>query len=174
MAGDRLVIPYSVSMCVRTESIESTASDVEMQGPGGSSSGHSIAVSAGFAPVAIGTETSGSLIFPADRAALYTIKPTAGIVPQAGIVPISHRFDIAGPMAKCSQDVALLLDVMVDHTKTRVPDKGYIACADNSWQKLRVGILDPESWLYDDALVGYADGSKEQIVCILSEVRDKI
>ena len=117
--------------------------------------------------MAIGTETSGSLIFPADRAALYTIKPTASIISAAGIVPVSYRFDTAGPMAKCSRDVALLLDVLVDRTKTRVPPEGYISFATSTatWGDLKVGVLDPESWLYEDTLVGYADGSKEQIVC---------
>ncbi|MCJ1313133.1 hypothetical protein MMC25_006810 [Agyrium rufum] len=91
-----------------------------INGPGGSSSGPAIGVSAGFAPAAIGTETSGSLIFPADRAALYTIKPTPGLIPQAGIVPVSYSFDTAGPMAKFSRNVALLLDVLVDATKTKI------------------------------------------------------
>ena len=70
-------------------------------------------------------------------------------------------------MAKCSRDVALLLDVLVDGTKTRVPPKGYISFATSAaaWGDLRVGVLDPESWLFEDAQVGYAEGSKEQIVC---------
>ncbi|OAP53885.1 hypothetical protein AYL99_11907 [Fonsecaea erecta] len=82
--------------------------------PSGSSSGSAVAVSAGYSPFSIGTETDGSLIVPAGRAALYTIKPTIGLVPQARIVPISSTFDSAGPMAKTPYDMAVLLDVIID------------------------------------------------------------
>lgn len=58
--------------------------------PSASSTGSAVAVSAGYAPVSIGTETDGSLVCPAGRAALYTIKPTIGLVPQSDIVPVSH------------------------------------------------------------------------------------
>lgn len=118
--------------------------------------------------MAMGTETSGSLIFPADRAALYTIKPTAGIISQAGIVPVSYRFDTAGPLAKCSRDVALLLGVLTVVNKTQVPSNGNTSFTTGAaaWGDLRVGVLDPESWLFEDDMVGYAAGSKEQIVCV--------
>ncbi|KAK0507196.1 hypothetical protein JMJ35_010234 [Cladonia borealis] len=114
--------------------------------PGGSSSGSAIGVSAGFAPVSIGTETSGSLIFPGSRAALYSIKPTIGLVSQAGIVPLSSIFDAAGPMTKSALDLADLLDVIVDPTKTRIPDRGYASALSGSWAELEVGVLDPVDW----------------------------
>lgn len=82
--------------------------------PGGSSSGSAISVAAGFAPIAIGSETCGSLVNPSDRAALYTLKPSPGLVSQQGIVPISHTFDTAGPMTKCVADLAVLMDIMME------------------------------------------------------------
>lgn len=57
---------------------------ISAQSPAGSSSGSAIAISAGLAPLSLGTETFGSLVHPAIRAALYTVKPTRGIVPGDG------------------------------------------------------------------------------------------
>ena len=69
-------------------------------------------------------------------------------------------------MAKCSRDVALLLDVLVDAEKTQIPPGGYVSVAMSmtSWSGLKVGVLDVAPWLYGDAVVKYAEGSKEQIV----------
>lgn len=80
--------------------------------PLGSSSGSAIAVSAGWAPASLGTDTLGSLIAPAGRAALYTIRPTMGLVSRAGTIPGCKTMDTVGPMAKCVYDVALLLENM--------------------------------------------------------------
>ena len=113
----------------------------------GSSSGSAVSVSAGFAPAAIGTETVGSLVMPADRAGLYTIKPTIGIVSQKGIVPISKLCDSAGPMAKSVVDVALLMDVLEDRERTQLPDGAYLSAADGEWGDVRIGIVDTEAWL---------------------------
>ena len=83
------------------------------------------------------------------------------------MVPVSLSFDTAGPLAKSSRDVALFLDVLVDESKTQVPPNGYISYARgaSAWENLRVGVLDPGSWLYTDTMVGYANGTKQQMVC---------
>jgi amidase len=80
--------------------------------PGGSSSGSAVAVAAGLAAVAIGTETSGSLLSPASQNGVVTIKPTVGLVSRAGIVPIAHSQDTAGPMTRTVRDAAILLNVL--------------------------------------------------------------
>jgi amidase len=80
--------------------------------PGGSSSGSAVAVAAGFAAAAIGTETSGSLLSPASQNGLVTVKPTVGLVSRAGIVPISHSQDTAGPLTRTVRDAAILLNVL--------------------------------------------------------------
>lgn len=80
--------------------------------PMGSSSGSAIALSAGWAPATLGTETSGSLIAPSGRAAAYTLRPTLGLVSRAGTVPGSKSMDTVGPMAKSVFDIALLLQHM--------------------------------------------------------------
>lgn len=80
--------------------------------PCGSSAGSGAAVAAGLATVAIGTETDGSIICPASMNGLVGIKPTVGLVSRAGIVPISHNQDTAGPMARDVADAAALLAVI--------------------------------------------------------------
>ncbi|MBR0773383.1 amidase [Bradyrhizobium diazoefficiens] len=80
--------------------------------PGGSSSGSGVAVAAGLCAASVGTETSGSLLYPASRNGLVTVKPTVGLVSRAGILPISHSQDTAGPMTRTVRDAAMLLNVL--------------------------------------------------------------
>ncbi len=80
--------------------------------PCGSSAGSAAAVSARFAPLAIGTETDGSIVCPAHINGVVGIKPTVGALSAALIVPISHSQDTAGPMALDVASAALLLDAM--------------------------------------------------------------
>jgi amidase len=78
----------------------------------GSSSGSAAAVAAGLAPLAVGTETDGSIVSPAGVCGVVGFKPTLGRVPGDGIVPISSRQDIAGPMARTVEDAAALFAVL--------------------------------------------------------------
>jgi amidase len=80
--------------------------------PCGSSSGSGVAVSANLAAVAVGTETDGSVTCPASVNGLVGIKPTVGLVSRAGIIPIAHSQDTAGPMARTVTDAAILLTAM--------------------------------------------------------------
>jgi amidase len=77
--------------------------------PGGSSSGSGVAAARGFCAAAIGTETDGSIVGPAAMNGVVGIKPTVGLVGRAGIIPISHSQDTAGPMARAVADAAALL-----------------------------------------------------------------
>nr|WP_249140547.1 MULTISPECIES: amidase family protein [Bradyrhizobium] len=80
--------------------------------PGGSSSGSAVAVAAGLCAASIGTETSGSLLYPASQNGLVTVKPTVGLISRAGILPIAHSQDTAGPMTRTVRDAAMLLNVL--------------------------------------------------------------
>jgi amidase len=77
--------------------------------PCGSSSGSGVAIAANLATVAIGTETDGSVTCPASINGLVGIKPTIGLVSRAGIIPIAHSQDTAGPMTRTVTDAAVLL-----------------------------------------------------------------
>jgi len=77
--------------------------------PCGSSSGSGAATAASLCTVAIGTETDGSILCPSSTCNLVGIKPTVGLVSRAGIIPIAHSQDTAGPMARSVRDAALLL-----------------------------------------------------------------
>jgi amidase len=78
----------------------------------GSSSGSAAAIAAGLAPLAIGTETDGSIVSPAGVCGIVGFKPSLGTVPGDGIVPISSRQDTAGPMARTVADAAALYEVL--------------------------------------------------------------
>ncbi|GGR44104.1 amidase [Deinococcus seoulensis] len=79
---------------------------------GGSSSGSGVAVAARLCAAAIGTETSGSIVSPAHQNGMIGLKPTLGLVPRTGIVPISHSQDTAGPITRSARDAALILTVI--------------------------------------------------------------
>ena len=78
----------------------------------GSSSGSAAAIAAGFAMVAIGTETNGSIVCPSAVHGLVGIKPTLGTISRDGIIPIAHSQDTAGPMARNVADAVYLLEAM--------------------------------------------------------------
>src|SRR5262249_22647487 len=80
--------------------------------PGGSSSGPGIAVSANLVAVAVGTETSGSILSPGTANGVVGIKPTVGLVSRDGILPITADQDTAGPLARTVTDAAILLSVI--------------------------------------------------------------
>ncbi len=80
--------------------------------PCGSSSGSGVAPAANLSAVAIGTETDGSIVCPAGSNAIVGLKPSVGLVAQAGIIPIAHSQDTAGPMVRTVTDAAILLNVL--------------------------------------------------------------
>jgi amidase len=80
--------------------------------PCGSSSGSGASVSANLCLVAVGTETDGSIVCPSGTCGIVGIKPTIGLVSRAGIIPIAHTQDTAGPMARTVADAAALLTAL--------------------------------------------------------------
>ncbi|PMC40322.1 amidase [Bacillus sp. UMB0899] len=91
--GGQVLNPYGVSFIV-----------------GGSSAGSGAAIAANLSVVAVGTETSGSILSPASQNSLVGIKPTVGLISRKGIIPISHTQDTAGPMARTVKDATILLN----------------------------------------------------------------
>ncbi len=84
---------------------------------GGSSSGSGAAVAGGLTPLAIGTETDGSITCPSSLNGCVGLKPTVGLLPTEGIVPISGSQDAPGPMSRSVYDAALLLDALTGSTQ---------------------------------------------------------
>jgi len=118
---------------------------------GGSSSGSAVAVAANLSMLAVGTETSGSILSPASRNSVVGIKPTLGWISRRGIIPIAHSQDTAGPLARSVRDAALLLHAMAG------PDRGDPA----TWSTpaLQLPPLSP------DALRGCRLGVPRHIYC---------
>ena len=80
--------------------------------PCGSSSGSGAATAANLCAAAVGTETDGSVVCPSSANSLVGIKPTVGLVSRAGIIPIAHSQDTAGPMTRTVRDAAILLGAL--------------------------------------------------------------
>lgn len=80
--------------------------------PCGSSSGSGAATSANLCAIAIGTETDGSIVCPSSANGLVGVKPTVGLVSRAGIIPISHSQDGAGPLTRNVTDAAIVLGIL--------------------------------------------------------------
>lgn len=80
--------------------------------PGGSSSGSAVAVATGMAPIALGTQTAGSVLRPASYCGVYGFKPTRGLISRSGVLLQSHTLDTVGVMARSIDDIALAVDCM--------------------------------------------------------------
>jgi aspartyl-tRNA(Asn)/glutamyl-tRNA(Gln) amidotransferase subunit A len=114
--------------------------------PGGSSSGSGVAVAAGLAPAALGSDTGGSIRIPAALCGITGLKPTYGRVSRAGVLPLAWSMDHVGPMTRTVGDAALLLRVMAgydpaDASTSVLPVPDYLAALSGEVKGLRVGLL---------------------------------
>lgn len=103
---------------------------------GGSSSGSGAAVAAGLAPLAVGTETDGSITCPASLNGVAGLKPTVGAVPTAGVVPISASQDSPGPIARTARDAELLYRALSAGGVAQRPGRA----PTEPWTALRVAV----------------------------------
>ena len=113
--------------------------------PGGSSSGSAVAVAARMCPVAIGSQTVGSVLRPASYNGIVGLKPTYGRVSRIGVVPVSWSLDTVGWMGRTVEDVALLLQVMAgpdaqDPVASRLPAGDYLSGLESAGPP-RIGIV---------------------------------
>jgi aspartyl-tRNA(Asn)/glutamyl-tRNA(Gln) amidotransferase subunit A len=114
--------------------------------PGGSSSGSGSGVSAGLFPMALGTDTGGSVRNPASSCGIVGLKPTYGLVSRRGVFPLSFTLDHIGPMTRTVADNALMLDVIAGHDPldpgSAASVRGhYAAGVERSVRDLRVGFI---------------------------------
>ena len=145
---------------------------------GGSSSGSAAGLAAGLFPVALGSDTGGSIRVPASYCGVSGLKPTFGLVPRDGVFGVSWTLDHVGPMARTVADLGLVLGVIAGgcdadpYASDRpVPDYGRLA---ESIQGTRVGVVD--GWLAEDrspgvtAAVSGALDRLEQLGCTVELV----
>jgi Asp-tRNA(Asn)/Glu-tRNA(Gln) amidotransferase A subunit family amidase len=83
--------------------------------PGGSSSGSAAAVAASMVPLAVGSQTNGSVIRPAAFCGVYGFKPTHGLIPRTGVLPLSRALDQMGVFARTLEDLALAAEPLIGH-----------------------------------------------------------
>ena len=107
----------------------------------GSSSGSAVGVAAGFAPVAIGTETDGSITHPAGRSSLYAMKVTIGGASIEGTSPWSKFSDSIGAMAKTPRDLINVIGVMME--------KDFTSSLLTPWEDQRIAFVDQKDWRRD-------------------------
>ncbi|KAK2018405.1 amidase signature enzyme [Colletotrichum eremochloae] len=147
--------------------------------PSGSSGGSAVSVSAGFAAAALGTDTEGSIGFPANRAALFSLRPSTGLTSRTGVVPISSSQDTTGPLAKSVWDVAALLEIMAVHDDEDAYSvaaepfrlKNYTQFVDGpSFKGLRVGV--PREPFWNQTFQQYRAATNPALDAVLDKMRD--
>ena len=147
--------------------------------PGWSSSGSGVAVAAGLCAGACGSDSGGSIRFPASYNNIVGLMPTYGRVSRCGVIPLTWSIDHLGPMTRCVEDAALMLGVIAGHdpqdrTSSRAPVPDYRAALREDVRGVRVGVLrqgfegaEPET----QAAVERAIAELESLGALAEEVR---
>ncbi|XP_078159815.1 amidase family protein isoform X2 [Carex rostrata] len=127
----------------------------------GSSAGPAASTSAGLVPFAIGSETAGSLTYPAARCGITCLRPTFGTVARTGVMSISESLDKLGPMCRSASDCAILIDAI------RGKDENDLSSRD-------VALQDPFQVGISKLTVGYLESADMEVVDVLSSKGVKI
>lgn len=125
--------------------------------PCGSSSGSAVAVAAGFAPLALGTESDGSVTQPAGRASLYAMKLTVGSINMQGTLPHSPITDSMGGLTKTAEDLAVLTAIITGRDQSEH--------LTGSWEGQRIAFVNPELWELSPVVCNRDEAILEKQVC---------
>jgi aspartyl-tRNA(Asn)/glutamyl-tRNA(Gln) amidotransferase subunit A len=138
---------------------------------GGSSSGSGAAVAAGLVPMALGSDTGGSIRGPASLCGVVGLMPTFGLVSRAGVIPNSYTFDHCGPLARSVEDCAIVLQAIAGFDpgdagsiKRDIPD--YCAALRQDIKGLRIGVL-RHNWEEDLPASGDVCKAMEEALYVL-------
>ncbi len=140
--------------------------------PGGSSGGSAAALASGETPLALGSDTGGSVRAPASFTATVGLKPTYGLVSRYGLIAYANSLEQIGPMGRTVRDVALLLNVISKHdphdgTSLKVPRPDYLASIsreNNLHRKVRIAIVREM----------FEEGVSKEVVAIVENVINKL
>ena len=127
---------------------------------GGSSGGSGSAVGAGLVPIAMGSDTGGSIRIPASFCGTVGLKPSFGRVSRYGVLPLDFSLDHMGPLTQCVRDAALTLNVLAgfdprDETSSRRPVAPYLPSEPIAVHGLRIGL--PENFYFERVSPSIAD-----------------
>jgi aspartyl-tRNA(Asn)/glutamyl-tRNA(Gln) amidotransferase subunit A len=139
--------------------------------PGGSSGGSAVAVAAGYVPLALGSDTGGSIRQPAAHCGIVGLKPTYGRVSRYGLLAYASSLDCVGPMTTCVADAALALSIIAgsdecDATSARQDVSDYSASLTGDLRDLRIGI---PAALLDKGVDGAVSRAFESARAVLAE-----
>lgn len=148
--------------------------------PGGSSSGAGTSVAAGMLPMALGSDTGGSVRNPASCCGIVGIKPTYGRVSRAGVVPLSFSLDNVGPLTRTVEDNALVLAAIAgydpnDPASAPRPVDDYIAGLRKGVKGLKIGIIRhffAEDLEADEEMAGAVENAATLLESLGAEVRE--
>jgi aspartyl-tRNA(Asn)/glutamyl-tRNA(Gln) amidotransferase subunit A len=146
--------------------------------PGGSSSGSGVAVAAGLCAGAMGSDTGGSIRFPAAWCGIAGLKPTYGLVSRRGILPLAYSLDHGGPMCWTTEDCALMMQVLaaydpLDPGSVAGPAQDFAGSLQSGISGLRIGVV--RNFLDMDTGAGSAIGASQEVFrrlgAVVSDVR---
>jgi amidase len=128
--------------------------------PGGSSTGPAVSVAAGFAPLAVGTETVGSVVLPAGRAGVYAFRAAYGSVPMHGVLHLTPDIDMIGTFGRCPEDLRELTACLQDR-QNLLTTAAEIHSGNLS---LGVAFADVKEWIFGQEVCPGDDSLQQQMV----------
>jgi len=118
--------------------------------PGTSSSGSAVSVASCMVPIALGTQTAGSIMRPSSYCGIYGFKPTFGVVPRTGTLKTTDTLDTIGCMARSTSDIMLLFDILrVKGRDYPLIDKKLISPDLSALSVIRIGYINDGLWVFD-------------------------